>query len=341
MTDPAESPRRGGRFGWTVALLALAFGAGMVGSPWFESQVRSRLPGWAGGGAAAVAPTSGAAEAQVKALEARLAAIEQAPASGGAVPADMAARLAALEASRTVDGAGAATLASDLGPMNDRLAQIELRIRTLETAVQTANSAAAQVGAFQGQLMTLQSGSSEQAVRLRALANLVPLRRALEAGTPASDFVEAIATALPAGSGDVVALRQAAVQPLTLAQVQRDFRARQQGTARTEAAHDESWLSTAMDQARSLIGGASAPSAAAESGALGQAQRLLNLGDVAGAARILRTLKDRARYDSWLVLADRYVASRAALLRVETALARQAPSALVPMTPAAQAAPVR
>ena len=331
MTDDLNQPkRRSGLQGWLLVAL-LAFLGGMLGSPWLEARVRGALPQWAQPAAPAKAATD---NASAKALEARIAAMETRP--GNALPADIAARLAALEAGRTADGAGAATLASDLGPMSDRLGQLEVRISALESAVRSATQAATQVQGFQGQLMTLQSGSTEQALRLRALASLVPLRRSLDAGVEGGEFVDAVAQALPAGSGDVVALRALAGRPVTLAGLQRSFAKldQQRNELVSSAPQSQSWLDTAIGQARSLISAKARRSAEYAAAPLDAARAALSVGNVAAASRQLATLADHQRYAQWLEEAARFEAGRAALARVETALARQPPAALVPMAPA-------
>jgi hypothetical protein len=338
MTDDSYAPtpaRKGGGFAWTLALLLASFAAGMIGSPWFEKEVRSRLPAWAQTGAQPPAVSAGDS-AKLAALEARIAAAEQTPAGAG-LPADVAARIAALEATRTFEGAGAAAIATDLGPLGNRVTATEERLKVLEPAVQTATTAAAQIAAADARISALQTALAEQSARLRAFASLPPLRRALAAGAPAGAYVDALAAAVPAGSGDIALLRAAANRPLTLASLQRGF-AQRQAIAATTAGKvatqsSDSWLETAMAQARALVGqGSAAKSAVASSEAVGRAAAALKRGEVEVAMQQLRLAPpaQSQRFNDWLVDAERYVGARAALVRLETQLAL---SASAPVTP--------
>jgi hypothetical protein len=348
MTDDSYAPqpaRKGGGFGWTLALLLASFAAGMIGSPWFESQVRSRLPAWAQTPAAhSSVPASDGAK--LAALEARVLAAEQKPGSAG-LPADVAARIAALEATRTIEGAGAATIATDLGPLGSRVTATEERLKVLEPAVQTATTAAAQIGASEARITALQSALAEQSARLRAFASLTPLRRALAAGAPAGAYVDALAAAVPAGSGDIALLRTAAARPVTLVSLQRGYGQRQAiaattaGQASTQSS--DSWLATAMAQARALVGQGTAKSAAAGSDAVARGAAALQRGEVEAAMQQLRSAPpaQAQRFNDWLMDAERFVAARAALVRLETQLALSASASVTPpgaLPPAANGA---
>jgi hypothetical protein len=333
MSDETNSAKRGGGFAWTLVLLLSAFGAGLVGSPWFETQVRSRLPAALGGGSSSTV-VANLDTAKLAALEVRLTAAEQKPATP-ALPADVDARIAALEAGRTVEGAGAAALATDLGPLGSRVTAAEERLKVLEPAVQTATTAAAQIGAADARISALQTALADQSARLRAFAGLAPLRRALAAGTPASAYVDALAAAAPAGSGDITLLRAAAARPVTLAGLQRAYAQRRALVATTagQAATkpEDSWLNTAMAQAKTLINQTNRAPAISDS--VQRGETALRAGDVDAAITAVRsaTGPNRDRFNDWLVDAERYTAARAALNRLETKLAL---SAAAPVTPA-------
>jgi hypothetical protein len=342
MNDDTYTPqatsaaRKNGRgVAWSLVLLLGAFGAGLIGSPWFEAQVRSRLPAALGGGALPVTAASHFDDAKFAALEARLLAAEQ-KTGGAALPTDVDARIAALEAGRTVESAGAAAIATDLGPLGNRMTAAEERLKVLEPAVQTATTAAAQIGASEARISALQTAVAEQSARLKAFASLAPLRRAMAAGTPATAYVDALAAAVPAGSGDIALLRAAAARPITLEVLAKTFAQRRAltettaGQAATKA--DDSWLGTAMAQAKTLIsqGGGRQP---ATSDAIARAEAALKRQDVDAAVLAVRsaTGASRDRFNDWLVDADRYTAARSALNRLETKLAL---SASAPVTPA-------
>jgi hypothetical protein len=342
-TNPAR--KSGGRLGWGLALLLGAFGAGLIGSPWFEGQVRSRLPVALGGGSAKVSAANNIDAATVAALDARLLTLEQKPA-GAALPTDIDARIAALEAGRTVEGAGAAALATDLGPLGNRVTAAEERLKVLEPAVQTATTAAAQIGASEARISALQSALAEQSTRLRAFASLTPLRRAQAAGAPVAAYVDALAAAVPAGSGDIALLRAAANRPVTLSSLQKAYaqrRALAETTAgRAQTTTGDSWLGTAMAQARALIDkGNTAPSVVA-SDAILRGEAALRRGDVEAAVAALRSANtsNRDRFNDWLVDAERFSAARAALNRLETTLALSPTASVTPPGTLLPASPI-
>jgi hypothetical protein len=332
MTDDtyATPKRKGGGFAWSLVLLLTGFAGGMLGSPWFESQVRGRLPA----ALQAEVPTAALDGAKLAALEARLVAAEQKPGSAS-LPADVAARLAALEANRMVEGAGAAALATDLDPLASRMSAIEERLKLLEPAVQTATTAAAQIGASEARISALQTAAAEHSARLRAFASLGPLRRALAAGTSATAYVEALAAAAPAESGDVALLRAAAARPITYAMLQRGFDQRQAIVAtaagQAETKTGDSWLSTAMAQARALVGQGT-PQSLQASDAIALGHAALKRGDVEATMLLVRraSAAEQQRFNDWLVDAKRFTESSKALSRLETSLALSPTASITP-----------
>lgn len=91
---PVQSRRR--IWPWVTAALLFAFILGLLGSPWLEHQVRSRLPG-------ALPDQIAAESARIDALEQRLAGLESAPSvpAPSQLPAPIDARLGALESHAT------------------------------------------------------------------------------------------------------------------------------------------------------------------------------------------------------------------------------------------------
>jgi hypothetical protein len=234
-----------------------------------------------------------------------------------------------------VEGAGAAALATDLGPLGNRVTATEERLKVLEPAVQTATIAAAQIGAADARISALQTALAEQSARLRAFASLTPLRRALATGTPATAYADALAAAAPAGSGDIALLRAVAARPITLTGLQRAYAQRRAlvattaGQAATKA--EDSWLVTAMTQAKTLINQSNRSAPTASDG-VQRGEAALRAGDVDGAIIAVRsaTGANRDRFNDWLVDAERYTAARAALNRLETKLALSAPAPVTP-----------
>lgn len=315
------------KLAWSLVLVLLGTSLGMAGSPWFETQVRSRLLGLK----PSAEYSTTANMAQLKAMEARVTALAQKPEV--ALRTDFAARLAALESKLRVGHTGDSDLASDQDPMNDRLGQLEIRTRTVETAVRDAMAAAAQLNSFELRLTTLQSALADQAARLRAYANLIPLRHAINTGQAMDVYLDAIAAALPPGSGDIAALRRQSAQPITRAALLAQFDRTRAGLTQQQTPHpSNSWLNTALIQARTLV---SPQARIPSSAALATARNAVAAGDIATAQNALKqaSATEQQALSTWRRDAQRYLDTQAALTRLELRLAQQpAPSVLPSMT---------
>lgn len=116
---PDVEPHRRNPLPWVLAGIATAFAIGMIGSPWFEAQVRSQFP-------ASLQQAPGAADPRVDALAARVSALEAqagrpalaAPAPGGA---DLAGRVAALEAAAATLQGNDRSLVTQLGQVSQEI----------------------------------------------------------------------------------------------------------------------------------------------------------------------------------------------------------------------------
>jgi type II secretory pathway component PulJ len=154
-----------------IAAVLLAFMLGMIGSPWFESSVRSQLP------AALQAERESHLDPRVAELEARIARLEarQLPATAGQ-PGEvaMAGRLAALEAA-------AAALQSADGSMLDQLRQVAAEIERTKGSV------------------------SEGDRQLRGLFLVSVARRLVETGRPLGPVESALQASLGTTDPDSVA----------------------------------------------------------------------------------------------------------------------------------------
>ncbi len=127
---PAPQPRRN-IWPWLIAGLLASFSIGILGSPWIEAEVRSKLP-------EAVQPPKPVAQtAEMQALEVRMARIESQPATkaGDLATAERIAALEAATAARQEADAQLSTqlqaLASDLDRLSDQATAGDERIRDL------------------------------------------------------------------------------------------------------------------------------------------------------------------------------------------------------------------
>lgn len=321
--DGTQAPR-GGRTGWVVALMALAFAAGLIGSPWFEQAVRGFLP--ASLRSVQGAGADGRQAERFNALEARLSALEQA-ASGIATEPDtaLAARVAALEASARVDDTG-----GNGGPVSvatalpeaatGRLAALEARIAALD---QASTGTAVLLDRIKNDLAALTAQTSQTAALAQGARGLVlvsQLRNQALAGRPLdAALIDAAATLPAAAPSDVERLR-AAGRIATLAELQRAFAALEPGLA--SGTSEDSWYSRALAEVRNLVTVQSkdgTSSTAAD--AAGLAGRRVRAGDINGAIQVLGKVSANASSPvaGWLDKARERQAVLAALARIENA----------------------
>jgi hypothetical protein len=327
-TSTTSAPvKKPSRFGWWLSTALLAFSGGMIANPWFESQVRSRLPeslrgapGGATGGASATMA------AQVAALENRVTAVEARP--GAALPGDVAARISALEATGVTGTAGAAATSADIAPLDQRLASVEGRIATAEAAAQAATQAAQTVQTgivgLDSRVAAAQAKADRDGVTLRAMAAAMALRATVEQGRPLGGLDDTVALLVGSSTPDMITLRRIERGGPTLNGLRQSFRAvRPALTAETEQASGDV-LDKALGQLRALVAVKSANTAANPTNRTPDAMlplvdERLARGDIAGTAAAIRLLPAAARNraNAWLAQADAYVATRAALARLE------------------------
>jgi len=194
MSDFASPSSRPSRLPWIVALLLLAFATGLIGSPWFERTVRSRLPwDWAQERPVAdpalltrLAALEAAAKAPVKPA-APAGARGGAPApAGNAVAAAEALAAAAGEPAPGPDDAAADRSAAQQRELDDLRSQVA-QLATRALSQQNADTAGGD--------------------RLRALFAVAAVRRTLQLGQPAGRLLEPVARV--AAPGDVAAIEAA------------------------------------------------------------------------------------------------------------------------------------
>ncbi len=327
MTDPvAPLPAaKPSRFGWGLSALLLAFSGGLIANPWFETQVRSRLPDALQGPRTGTVADAGLA-AKLAALENRVTAVEARP--GAALPGDVAGRIAALEARTTVGTPGAAATATDIGPLDQRLATVEGRIATAESAAQGAVQAAQTVQTaivgLDSRVAAAQTKSDRDSVTLRAMAASLALRPTIEQGRPLGALDDTVALLVGANAPDMITLRRIERGGPTLISLRQSFQALRPGLVTTTEDASGTLLDKAMTQLRALVvvkrtGDVGNPTNRTPDMMLPLIDERLARGDIAGAVAAVRLLPSAARdrAAAWTAQAEAYIATRAALGRIE------------------------
>lgn len=288
-----------GRFSllpWALAGGILLFAGGMIANPWFETNVRERLP-------FAVADTSQAdAVAQ---LEARLMALETGPVS-------------------ELDDEGNTAKA----PAEERLARTEAKVETstdlLAREADRIDRLTADVAAMRA-LVEADRSRGEAAIaavtaatdRSEAMLAVMLARRALEdgraLGAVEAPLRRAFEARYPAEVRAVVRLGEA---PVSLALLRRDLAALGP-LAGEQPGSGQSWWGVFTERVQRLVRAADSEAGPAPRSA---ADMALARGDVAEAVIALRRLPSPrpAAVDRWLATADRLAAGEAALRQLET-----------------------
>jgi hypothetical protein len=292
---PSAPAQRRSVWPWLLVVALVVFLLGLIGSPWLEQRVRGALPQ---GFVAVPAGSTAALERRVAALEAKLAA-------HAALPAD------------------------DLPP-GERLVRVETQVAALSAAQRASE---ARIGQIQGQVGGMGArvavvgekidaaveGATEGAEQAQGLVLVASARRAVEAGQPLGALETPLRERFASDAETVEALIAAARQPITLVQLRSRFAA-----LRPEleaAATPGGW----WDQLRAMFGDVVTVRRAGEAGGtptvrLGEAQRALDRGDVAGAANIVARVPGAyGPADAWLAQARGYARAQAALARLEAA----------------------
>jgi hypothetical protein len=322
-----STPKKPSRFGWWLSAVLIAFSGGMIANPWFETQVRSRLPASLRG-TTALAPEGSNAKlsAQIATLENRMSAVEERP--GATLPGDVAARIAAIEANNVAGTAGAAATSADIAPLDQRLATVEGRIAGAEAAAQGAatsaqNLQASMVG-LDGRVAAAQAKSDRDGLTLRALAASLALRPTIEQGRPLGQLDDTVALLVGANAPDMITLRRIERGGPTLSGLRQSFRALRPALgADTEQASGDV-IDKALIQLKALVAvkpenGAGNPTNRTPDAMLPLIDERLARGDIVGTIAAIRLLpaSARNRANNWLTQADAYVVTRAALGRLE------------------------
>jgi hypothetical protein len=170
-TRPPQQARRN-VWPWVTAGVLASFVIGLLGSPWLEGHVRSRLP------AAVQPPVSSVKTPEVQALEARLAKLETRPV------APVVAQPSSIDA-----------------PVADRLAALEAAAAARQTS---ESELAAQIQVLSTDLARLGDQALSRDDRIRDLFLLTVVRRMVESGRPLTAIEENVAARFRARDGAAV-----------------------------------------------------------------------------------------------------------------------------------------
>jgi hypothetical protein len=325
----AATPRKSSKAPWVLTGLLAAFSGGLIANPWFESEVRSRLPDALQ--SKAPASVSAGQSAGLAAVEQRLTTVEQRPAAE--IPADLSGRIAALEASRSVDGATAGAATVDTTVIDQRLAVVEGRLATSEAAAQgaaqAANAAQSNFMVLDNKLAMTSAKLERDGVALRAMASAMALRGIVDQGRPLGALDDSLALLVGAQNRDMLTLRRVERGGPTLASLRNSFRQLRPSLATQAEIASGDWTDRALVQVKSLLavrptdgpnaGKAIDPTNQTPDAMVPLIDDRLRSGDIAGAAAAIRLLPKPAqdKAASWLGQADAYVQVRAALTRLE------------------------
>ena len=349
-------PGPGSILPWMIALLLLAFIIGMIGSPWFERQVRPRLP--------FVAQESdlGAINARLEAqqdeltrLETRIAALEQRPQPAVLPPGGTAALAGADPAAEGQPALNDPVLPElTAGLATERLGRVQNRVDALDRQ-QTllgnrVDNLSAEVAGLTVRVEDTRGETSsrvEQAERLareaRAVVLLSRARSAFETGQPVDNMAPALRAAfgpdsdedvdrLVAGMRDIAGpgelqTRFAALRPTLL------------GAADAEADAQLSWWQRILKDLGSIFtirrSGEERANDANEQ-IVEAVSNALDEGNVAAAVSTYARLPEpvRAEGQRWFRDALRYARTKSLLDRLETrAVIADAPGAVAPLPP--------
>jgi hypothetical protein len=312
---------------WLLAGALATFVAGLLFSPWFEQNVRTRLPG------ALQTPDVGAVAASVSeqqsalaALTARVDALEARPvglpaADGSAPPLNDPAAIAGVAGGGDVERV--ARIESRVDAIDRSQTQVAQRVDNLSAEVAGLNVKVANVGSEATQSIEAATASAEAARRVLLVGSV---RRALDRG-------ESVAVLAPAlrrqfgteHSGAVERLIAGTPATPTLAALLRGFAALTPRLVAEPAAARDSWwqrFKASIAGVAELRRSDSADARHANALRITEAEGRLRRGDVAGALTLLSRLprQTQAIAAPWRREAERYVAAQSAIEELEAAV---------------------
>lgn len=290
---PVAPPARPARsfLPWAIAGALFVFVAGMIANPWFEAQVRDKLPFTA---AVASKPADNAEIAVLRQQLARLEAPAAAP-----PPSE---RLARTEARIE-------TSSDQIARDAERIDRLTAEIATL-SATQEADRARTEAA---------NANAVAAAERAQAMLTLVLVRRAVDAGQPLGPLDAALRRAFEASQPDAVkAVAALGTAPVSLASLRRGFNnLRPIIGVRPTADQRQNWWETLTTTISAAV---SSPAPGSPLAAPEAANAALARGDYVAAANHMRRLpapRPQA-LANWLAAADRLQAGNQALAMLET-----------------------
>lgn len=283
---------------WALAGGVALFAGGMIANPWFEANVRERLP---------FASADASRADAVTVLEARLAALETGPNAVAADDANKEAKAPAEERLARTE-AKVETSTDLLAREADRIDRLTADVAAMQALVETdrargeAAMAAVTAAADRSEAMLAVMLARRSLEDGRALGAVeAPLRRAFEGRYPA----------------EVRALVRLGEAPVSTTRLRRDLAALGPLLG-DEPGSGQSWWGVFTARMQRLVQSTDSEAGPPPRSA---ADLALARGDVADAAAALRRLPTPrpAAVDRWLVAADRLAAGEAALRQLETA----------------------
>jgi hypothetical protein len=290
---PVAPPARPARsfLPWAIAGALFVFVAGMIANPWFEAQVRNKLP------FTAAVTSKPADNAEIAVLRQQLARLEF-PAAAPP-PSE---RLARTEARIE-------TSSDQIARDAERIDRLTAEIAAL-SATQEADRARTEAA---------NANAVAAAERAQAMLTLVLVRRAVDAGQPLGPLDAALRRAFEASQPDAVkAVAALGTAPVSLASLRRGFNSvRPIIGARPAADQRQSWWETLTTTISAAV---SSPAPGSPLAAPEAANAALARGDYVAAANHLRRLPGPRpqALANWLAAADRLQAGNQALAMLET-----------------------
>lgn len=320
MIDPTDRPERPGYgamhsapaemsapsrrrpiLAWLIAAIAVAFAIGLLANPWFERNVRSRLPGMRStAGDVAAQQTIVALQARIDSLEARAGAHPQ-PALNDPV------------ASAKIEG------------VEEAQQSVEARVASLQ----------AELAELRGRTDSSVAAATEGAERAQTALLVSALRRAVEQGNRLDAYEPALRARFGASHpNEVSALLSLGRRPveggLLASQLTRAL-----PTVERVEARDRSWWQSFKSGLAGVVAVRRADTTAADpQSQLRFAAQRAQAGDVDDALRAVAQLppSQRQALSGWTAEARRYAAGLNALATLETAALNRAPAPAVSPT---------
>lgn len=313
---------------WVLSAGLLMFAAGMLLSPWFEENVRSRLPGPLGQqNVGAVAARQERQAIELSALDARVVALEARPA---ALPIEegppaLNDKFAVSDPASGVQAERAERLAARIDALERGQAQTGTRLDNLSAEVASLNIKIASIGSSAA--ASLQSAATS-AQKARGVLLVTAARRAAEQGQSLAVLEPALRRQFGTDNTDAVEKLLAASQDAPTLDALRQKFARLRGTLADSSPEPAgaNWWTRLKDSIADVVEVRRTTTAGIDTNAnaarIAEMSRRLQRGDVSGALVILQRLPipmQRTARD-WRLDAEAYATTYGALQQLEAAV---------------------